>query len=524
MLDAEKNLQSVVSITVDDIESQNKDHVITTVMSPHTGKVVEITGDVDEAMKFALDGEKVELDADTDRKLLRKIDLFLLPLICLLYATQFMDKLSNSYAAILGLRKDLHMVGDQYSWTGSAFYLGYLAFEFPAAMSLQRFPVVTTVSIYIVIWGVILCLHAVPQYAGFIALRTILGAFESAVTPAFVIVTSQWYKKEEVFLRTALWFSFNGVGTLLGSGAISYNLYKHQDSYSLEAWKIIFIVTGCITIVLGIAIFFHIPNKPTDAWFLTEHEKRLVVERIRDNQQGFGNKHFKKSQFIEALTDVKTWIFFTIALASDIPNGGITNFGSILLNESLGYTTLQTLLMGMIGGAIEVVGCTLFAYFYRFYPSRMFWATLVAFLTVVYLCMLAFASSTKAQFAGYSLYSMSPLTFICILSSIALNVAGHTKKVTVNAIFLIGYCVGNLIGPQTFVTTQAPNYSGAKAAMVGCSSVSAICMVILWYLYVRENKKRDAIASDEKAAFEQIENHEFADLTDKENPLFRYTI
>lgn len=523
MLDVEKKLQLVVSITVDDIESQNRNHVITSVISPG-GKKVDITGDVDEAMAFALDGEKVELDAETDRKLLRKIDMYLLPLICLLYATQFMDKLSNSYAAVLGLRTDLHMQGDMYSWTGSAFYLGYLAFEFPAAMSLQRFPVVTTVSIYIVIWGIILCLHAVPNYAGFVALRTILGGFESAITPAFVIVTSQWYKKEEVFLRTAIWFSFNGVGTLLGSGAISYNLYKNQADYSIEAWKLIFIITGVITIVLGILIFFHIPNKPTEAWFLTEHEKKLVVERIRENQQGFGNRHFKKSQFIEAFTDVKTWIFFTISLASDIPNGGITNFGSILLNESLGYSTLKTLLMGMISGACEVVGCILFAYFYRFYPLRMLWATFVTFLTVIYLCLLAFSSNTSAQFAGYSLYGMSPVTFICILSSIASNVAGHTKKVTVNAIFLIGYCVGNLIGPQTFISTEAPNYPSAKAAMVGCSSVSALCMVALWWLYLWENKKRDAITEEQKEAFEKIENHEFADLTDKENPLFRYTI
>jgi len=524
MLDIEKKLNLVVSITNADIESLNRDHVITTVLSPHTGKVVEITGDVDEAMKFALEGEKVTLDEETDRKLLRKIDLYVLPLICILYATQFMDKLSNSYAAILGLRKDLHMVGDMYSWTGSAFYLGYLAFEFPAAISLQRFPVVNTVAIYIIIWGVILCLHSVPGYEGFIALRTILGAFESAVTPAFVIVTAQWYKKEEVFLRTAIWFSFNGVGQILGPGAIAYNLYKHQNSYSMDAWKLIFIITGCITIVLGFAIFFHLPNNPTEAWFLTEHEKKLVVERIRGNQQGFGNKHFKKKQFIEALTDMKTWLFFLVALATDIPNGGITNFGTILLNESLGYTVLKTLLMSMVTGACEVVGCISFAYCYRFYPVRMFWATLVSCLSVMNLCFLAFSSNHKLQMAGYTMYGYSPVLFICILSSVASNIAGHTKKVTVNAIFLIGYCVGNLIGPQTFVAKQAPNYAGAKAAMVACGIVATLAMIAIWILYVKENKKRDAESDEQKLVFEAIENHEFADLTDKENPLFRYTV
>ena len=76
----------------------------------------------------------------------------MLPVMCLLYCFQFMDKLSTSYASILGLREDLNMVGDMYSWTATAFYLGYLAFEFPASMLLQRFPVAKTVSVFIIVW------------------------------------------------------------------------------------------------------------------------------------------------------------------------------------------------------------------------------------------------------------------------------------------------------------------------------------------------------------------------------------
>lgn len=518
-----EKLTSTVSVAPTDVESQRNE--ITTVISPHTGKPIHISTTGDAAMDYVLshNDEKVELDPETDRKLLWKIDLYLLPLVCLLYAVQFMDKMSNSYAAVMGLREDLDMHGDRYSWTGSAFYLGYLAFEFPCAYTLQRFPVITTVSIYIVIWGIILMLHAVPNYEGFVALRTLLGAFESSVTPAFVIVTSQWYKKDEVFLRTALWFSFNGLGLIIGSGAIAFNLHANMDSYSIEAWKLIFIITGAITVALGVVIFFHIPNKPTEAWFLNDKEKRLVVERIRVNQQGFGNKHFKKYQLIEALTDVKTWLYFFLAVANNLPNGGLTNFGSILLNESFGYGTGKTLKMQMIPGAVEVVGCIGFAYLYKYYPNRLFWATSTSMVVIAALCMLAFAENLNAQLAGYSLFYLCPLVMICGLSSCASNVAGHTKKVTVNAIFLIGYCVGNLIGPQTFMDKQAPEYNGAKIAMVVSGCAATVIMIVIWIIMAAENKRRDARAAD-YLEFEHIENHEFADLTDMENPLFRYTI
>ncbi|PSK39940.1 hypothetical protein C7M61_001751 [Candidozyma pseudohaemuli] len=520
---SDEKLKTSVSIAPADVESQKNE--ITTIVSPHTGKPIHLTATGDDAMDYVMshDGDKVELDPETDRKLVRKIDLYLLPLICLLYSVQFMDKMSNSYAAVMGLREDLDMHGDMYAWTGSAFYLGYLALEFPCAYTLQRFPVITTVSVYIIIWGIILMLHAVPNYAGFVALRTLLGAFESSVTPAFVIVTSQWYRKDEVFLRTALWFSFNGLGLIIGSGAIAYNLHANMDSYSIDAWKLIFIITGAITIALGVVIFFHIPNKPTEAWFLNDKEKSQVVERIRVNQQGFGNKHFKKYQLIEAFTDVKTWLYFFLAVANNIPNGGLTNFGSILLNEDFGYGVGKTLQMQMIPGAVEVVGCIGFAYLYKYYPNRLFWATSVSVIVIMALCLVAFVENRQAQLAGYCLFYLCPLVMICGLSSCASNVAGHTKKVTVNAIFLIGYCVGNLIGPQTFIDAQAPGYSGAKIAMVVSSACATLIMIAIWIIMARENKRRDERATD-YLEFQQIENHEFADLTDMENPMFRYTI
>lgn len=271
---------AVVSVNPIDLENQRND--ITNIVSHQGGKVTHITDSGDEALQFVIShqGKEVKVDPETDKTLLRKIDIHIIPLICLLYAVQFMDKLSNSYASIMGLRTDLNMHGDMYSWTGSAFYIGYLAFEFPCAVALQKFPLMTTVSIFIIVWGVVLMLHAVTNYAGFVALRTLLGALESSVTPAFVILTGQWYKKSEIFLRTAMWFSCNGLGQIIGSGVIAYQLHENMNSYAMDAWRLIFIITGSITIALAAVIFVHLPNKPTEAWFLSEQEKVLVVERI----------------------------------------------------------------------------------------------------------------------------------------------------------------------------------------------------------------------------------------------------
>lgn len=518
--DKKQNDKIVLVQTSADADRTNtdlEDNLITSVMSPQTGKLVNITADGDVAMNYAAGEKEVEMDEATNRRILRKIDMYLMPVMCLLYCFQFIDKMANSFASIMGMREDLHMVGNQYSWSGTSFYLGYLVLEFPVSLLLQRFPVSKTVSIFIILWGFIMCMHSVPGYPGFIALRTILGMLESSITPAFVILTSQWYKREEQFIRTALWFSCNGLGVVIGAGAIAYNLYINADSYPMEAWKLVFIITGVLTIVLGFAIMAHIPDTPTKAWFLTEEEKHLVVERIRSNQQGFGNKHFKKDQFIEAITDIQTWLFALFAVANNIPNGGVTNFGSILLT-GMGYSESESLLMQMPQGAVMWTGSILLASGTMFFPYRLFWAAIGISISLTGSCMLSFADSYKVQYAGICLYFIGPIGFVCTLSIIASNTAGHTKKVTVNAINLIAYCVGNLIGPQTFIDAQAPEYAGAKIGIVICISVSLATLFCIWFVFWTRNKKLDANLNT------KVENLEFADLTDKQNPNFRYAL
>lgn len=132
----------------------NQNELIATITSAE-GKQVNVTGDVDEAMKLAFDTEGKVFGEVDFKRVLRKTDLYLMPLFCFLYACQFMDKNSTSYASVMGLRTDLNMVGDQYSWCGTAFYLGYLVFEFPVSTLLQRFPVSKTVSFFIVLWGIL---------------------------------------------------------------------------------------------------------------------------------------------------------------------------------------------------------------------------------------------------------------------------------------------------------------------------------------------------------------------------------
>ena len=314
------------------------------------------------------------------------------------------------------------------------------------------------------IWGVVLsCFAATKNFSGAIAIRIFLGVFEASVTPGFALLTSQWYTKEEQGSRVNIWFSFNGWGQVLG-GLVAYGISKRSEEYgtSIAPWKIVFLWAGLLTIVLGLIFFWIVPDNQLNARWLTKEDRILAVARVSRNQQGIGNKHFKLYQFKEALLDPMAWAFFFYALIADIPNGGISNFFSQLVCslvlhlfgsdsvqiKGFGFTAQESLLYGVPGGVVEVIALLLNGYIGHKTQQRLLTCLggLVSAIVGVILIVALPLSNNVGRLIGYYLTQASPTPFVALLSLISSNVAGYTKKTTVAAMYLVGYCVGNIIG------------------------------------------------------------------------------
>ncbi|KAG0677775.1 hypothetical protein C6P40_000683 [Pichia californica] len=479
----------------------------------------------DEALEYALETEGFVLDPVKEKKVLRKIDYMILPMMCMLMTCQLMDKATNSYASIVGLRTDLKMTSQEYSWVASSFYLGYLVFEYPANMLLQKFPLSKTLTFAVISWGVVICCHgACHSSSTFLLCRTLLGLFESFMDPAYMIMTSQWYRKEEQYIRCGFWLGMQGFGTMLGSG-IAYGFYIHKNSFSFAPWRLLYIVTGVITIFFGIVSFFHIPDIPSKAWFLNDEEKKYVVERIRKNRTGFGNKTFKFSQFKEAIMDPCIYLFFFYMVGYGISNGSVGNFGSILLSEEFHFSTGNSLLMNMVGSGIDIIFPLAFALVNHYLiPSRLAVGLFINVMVFIGVCMLAFAPESATRLGGFYLTYLTTASWACMSSIVSTNVGGHTKKITANTSFLIGFCVGNMIGPQAFLGKEAPIYFTGKKVMVGTYVLTLISQASLLGIYMWRNKKKMAKDITETGEEEEELQLEFGDLTDEKNPKFIYVL
>ncbi|KAL8287329.1 hypothetical protein RQP46_003781 [Phenoliferia psychrophenolica] len=291
-----------------------------------------------------------EIDPESDRRVRSKIDRTVLVVFCFIYLFQYLDKIALSYAAIFGMRTDLHLVGQDYSWASSAFYFGQLVFEYPAIWLLHKFPIKTFVGVTVVCWGVIMMsMAAANNFAGLVAVRVFLGMAEGAVAPAFVILISFWYKKAEQPLRIACFVSANALAQIVG-GLVLYGCGSIKHA-AIAGFRISYLIAGGATIVLGIVFVLVVPASPSTAWFLTTEERAIAVRRVAREHASSQHSAFSRSQLFETLKDPKLYLIFLWAFFVCITS--VVTFGSIVIS-GLGFDSFKTILVGLPGPAIQL--------------------------------------------------------------------------------------------------------------------------------------------------------------------------
>ncbi|KAK8185214.1 allantoin permease [Phyllosticta capitalensis] len=461
-----------------------------------------------------------ELEAE-GKKVLRKIDKVILPVICITCMLHYLDKLSLNYASAYTLKEDLGLEGQRYSWTAAVFNFGYLFWSIPANILLQKLPVAKFTGFLLLGWAVVLVCHvAAKNYAGLLVLRFVMGMFEASISPLIMTITSMFYARDEQPFRMCLFLAFNGVATMLGA-LLSYGLGNATGSL-LKTWQLIFLVIGALNVVWGILFLILTPDSPSTAKFLTHKEKVVAINRIATNMIGVKNAHFQTKQSLEALTDPKVWCLTLIGLACGIINGGVSNFSSALL-EGFGLSGLNATLLQLPSGAIEagvVPLCGLAAS--RFKDTRALWLVVSCLPPLAGLIGIQLTSlAHRWTLVGCSwLQYIFGAAIILAWNLLTTNVAGHSKRALATGLWFVFYAAGNVAGAQVFLAREAPRYHSAIIALSVCYAGIIVAALVLRQLMWWENRRRDGSST----VVDEATRDGFMDLTDRENPGFRYAL
>lgn len=386
--------------------------------------------DVDVAAQILADHGHEMLEhswtSEEDKKLMRKVDWRLIPILFVCATMSGLDKTAISGAAIYGLKKDLNLVGQQYSWCGSAPFFGGLVFMGPSAYCLQRLPAARFFAANVFMWGVTaMCMSACTSFGGLFVCRFLLGGFEALLIPATTLVVAMWYRPEEQPKRNAI--ILNVIAPIL-NGLISWLVGYYHGPFA--RWKIIFLVLGVFTLLWSSVIYFFLPNNPQEAKWLSGREKFMVVQRKASDNTGIESKVFKKAQVFEAILDVKTWLIWFAIVALQIPNGGLTTFNTLIIS-GLGFDSLKTSLLAMPPGAMSTlsgIALSFLAANTRKYRTVMVATSILLPLLGAILCYSLPRTNLAGQLVGlYILYTYwAP--YVTLVSVYQANTAGHTKK------------------------------------------------------------------------------------------------
>lgn len=307
-------------------------------------------------------------------------------------------------------------------------------------------------------------------------------------------------------------------------GFIGYGLSAITDS-KLASWRILFLILGPLTIVTGIFCLWYLPDNQSNARFLNTRERQIAVERIRDNFQGIGSRVWKWNQFREAFKDPRTYLYVLFSLMMNIPNGGITTFGSLVI-KSFGFDARNTLLLGTPAGVFDLGG----KLFFTWLSDKLLDRTGPAFVAILFPMIggiLMITTTAKgALLFGYYLISVSGAAWGLVMVLISNNTLGYTKKATVSGLQIIAYACGNWIGPQTFRSHEAPNYPTGKTLVAIMYGLSALILLVIRFVNIFENRRRDKMQA-ESGTLEltaEDEENKFLDFTDFEQPHFRYVL
>ena len=259
------------------------------------------------------------------------------------------------------------MKGEEYSWLSSSFYFGWLIWAIPSNLLMQRSPPAWYLAFNIFMWGALLMAQAgVVNFGGLLALRVLSGAFEAIADPAFMLITSMFYTREEQPSRISAWYAWNGLG-VAGGGLIGYGIGHIKGS--LESWRYEFLVVGAFCSFWAIVLVFFLPNSPRTIVNFTHEQKLIMIARVRKNQTGVEQRTINWGQIKEAYLDYKTWLFTLLGFVANIPNGGISNFSTLVI-KGLGFNTLETTLLGIPQGVLVVIWIGLGALANAFMPKN----------------------------------------------------------------------------------------------------------------------------------------------------------
>ncbi|KAI0477988.1 major facilitator superfamily domain-containing protein [Xylaria cf. heliscus] len=433
---------------------------------------------------------RTALTAEEEKKLIRRIDWHLMPLCSLIFLFKNLDVDNVSNARIMNsgtpqnIITQLHMTSDEFSLVTVLYYIPYIIGEAPSNLLLKWFSPSRWQSRIMISWGIVLALHVpVVNKQGLYAVRFFLGLAEAGMFPGVILQMTYWYRPDEMSLRL-LYFYVCGNLSGIFSGLLAFGFDKASGAGGLSGWQWLFLVEAIGTILVGIAIWFLLPDFPETASWLTDKEKAFIQARLPENAPRATEQDFNFGEIWSSLKDKRLWLFTLIWALFTVGTSGVRFYQPTVISN-LGFTTIaQAQLLNLpisIFGLLVIFVTGYFADNGRL-PRPLYPLTFLIIIIASYSVLIVYPSN-GGVYAATLIGNAVTAAWYPMMWPWRVQT---TSRATGSA-FSIGFVnsygqIGGAIGPQIFRSAYAPKYTVSFGIAAGLVGACAITTAITWWV------------------------------------------
>ncbi|PFH53712.1 hypothetical protein AMATHDRAFT_54146 [Amanita thiersii Skay4041] len=452
------------------------------------------------------------------KRVVRKVDVHLLPFVSVLYLLSFLDRANIGNARIAGMAKDAHLDGLKYNIIAAVFFIPYSLAEIPSNILLKLIRPSRWIPSIMVAWGLVMTLMCLcKNFKSLLIARVFLGLTESGLFPGITFYLSLWYRRRDVASRIAIFFSAATVAGAFG-GILAFGIEHMEGIGGLHGWQWIFCLEGILTVVVAFISYFFMHDYPSTARFLAPREKQLVVQMLKEDTQGLAT-HFDKKFVWQALTDYKSYLHIFIYIGLLIPVYAIALFLPTII-KSLGYSAAQAQLLTIppfAAGCVATIGVGLWSDKLNLRGPFLIGGCLLSMIGYI-VCITR--SEPGAGYAGAVIAAVGVYPTIAVSLAWAGASAGGDVRKGVTLAMVIG--LGNLGGIcSSFIYLKAPRFYAGHGTCIALLAMSIILSLFAMWDFNRLNKAKEAYCAHH--GIDDSRKGEFVEFG-SESPLFRYTL
>lgn len=443
-----------------------------------------------------LDGETAQVvDKDAEKKLCRKFDFRLLPVLAVMYLFNSLDKSNLGNAKTAGLPDDLHFATGQYNLIVGIFFVPYVIFAPPIAMLAKKFGASCALPIMMFCFGSLTLLTAAAHnFSGVFALRWFLGMAESAFFPVVIYYLTTFYRRGELARRLAIFYAASNIASAF-SGLLAFGVFRIQTHLIDFAWRWLFIIEGSCTVLFSIFAFWYLPQNAAAAKFLTEEEKALAFHRIQVDSSSTVNEKFNLRDALKVFKRPTTYGFLMIEICLGVPLQGVTLFLPQIV-QRLGYDTVKTNLYTVAPNITGAVMLLILAFSSDLTRIRFPFISLGFAFTFIGMIIYASIQDVQAQirlayFATFMMCWGTSAPSVLLSTWYNNNVAHEGERLVLTS---VGVPLSNLMGlvsSNLFQDRDAPKYLPALIAIACFGATGFLVAGALGTYMTFDNKRRD---------------------------------